>query len=189
MATAASCLPPSHASSDRTTRSDNGDLRVNLRCIVLQLLANLLFFACWLYRGARNQELRRAGNAILPCYQMPRSNASRAQHALYLRLFMLSTLCSFRKAPPSWANSFAHTGVSPNPFGSVTTRHQTPDSWQAAIIRKLRHRWASLGWTCRHRHFRMTRIRKSSFFARPVYGKDSMTGTLTTTDAPELHHG
>lgn len=63
--------------------------------------------------------------AILLCYQMPRSKASRPQYALYLRLFMLSRLCSFRKTPPSWANSFAHPGVSPNPFRSVTTRHQT----------------------------------------------------------------
>lgn len=73
---------------------------------------------------------------------------------------MLCALSSFRKPTPSWANSFAHTGVSPNPFGSVTTRHQTPDNWQAAIIRKLRQSWASPGWTCRHLHFRMTRIRK-----------------------------
>lgn len=140
-----------------------GDLRLNLQCIKL-VIGNFFAFCCsGLCSVARNQELCRAKIAILLCYQMPRSNASRPQYALYLRLFMLSTLCSFRKATPSWANSFAHPGVSPNPFGSVTTRHQTPDNWQAAIIRKLRHCWASFGWTCRHLHFRMTRIRKRRF--------------------------
>lgn len=160
-----------------------GDLRVNLGWIALQLLANLLF-VCWLFWGARNPRVVPSSKRHSACYQMPRPNASRAQHALYLRLFMPSTLCSFRKPPPSWANSFAHTDVSPNPFGSVTTRHQTPDNWQAAIIRKLRHCWASLGWTCRHRHFRMTRIRKRRFCkARLRKGQYNST----TIDAPGLH--
>lgn len=107
---------------------------------------------------------------------------------------MLSTLCSFRKTPPPWANSFAHPGVFPNPFGSDNqtpdTRHQTPDNWQAAIIRQMRHCWASFGWTCRHLHFRMTRIRKRRFCkarnSASVGKKSTATQPLLTRRAPPL---
>jgi hypothetical protein len=175
--------------SDRRTKSGHGRQAHGSRMdsastAGLVAFCTLAFSLFW-RRVGRSQRVAPDSKRFLLCYQMLPSNASRAQHTLYLRLFMLLCAMLIQETTPVLGKLFRPHWRLPNPFGSVITRHQTPDNWQAAIIRKLRQCWASLGWTCRHRHFRMTRIRKRRFSEARL--REGQSDNSTTIDGPGLH--
>lgn len=121
--------------------------------------------------------------AILPCYRAMLSDAAvncvsgsvctvpETLHALYTMLLQENTPVLGKLFRPPWRL----------PESIRLCDNHTPDNWQAAIIRKLRHCWASFGSTCRHLHFRMTRIRKGRFCK-------SRNSASAGTRARQLHH-